>query len=319
MHPRLRSVGPGLILCLAPLAFADSLAEPAPGTDLATLRAHQPTGWTDPKSIEDYETALARLIESDTLRTADDFKTAAALCNWGHDRFRIARSRYELLLAATALDPRQPDPALREAWDDLQLALAQPARFAATGYLAEHPGAVPLLRPPAAINRVWDDPAAARPPAEAADNTELKQLFDADQAVRQSDWSKLSQAELQAIGEADRRRNARALEIVSTGALRTGQDYLRAALLFQHSQDFTGYRLAHELAVAALLLAEPDARWLAAATYDRMLRSMGHAQRFGTQYGPTLKLQRLDESAFCDQQRLALNCSTLEAAKNRKW
>ncbi|MBA3850246.1 MAG: hypothetical protein C0502_09675 [Opitutus sp.] len=317
-QPRLLGIGLALLLAPAPCAATDPVAEASP-PDLASLLARLPSGPTEPAVAEKFETDVFRLIESGALQTAGDFRHAASLCTWGQDNFRVARSRYELLLAAVALEPNHPDPALREAWDNFQLALAQPARFPATGYLAQNSDSVPKLLAPEVIQRVWGDPSAARSATSDGDNPELKKLFDEDQAVRQTDWSRLSQAERQSIHTADLKRNARTREIVAGGGLSTGQDFVHAALLCQHSPDFAGYRLAHELAVAGLLLRAPQARWLAAATYDRMLNATGHSQRFGTQYGSTLKLLRLDESAFSDRQRLALGCPVLEVARNRKW
>lgn len=320
MGSQLLILGIGLVLFPASLLLsADNSATSNPPPDLASLKSRRPSGPIAPAIAEEFSADVFRLIESGSLQTADDFRGAASLCTWGQDNFRVARSRYELLLTALALDPKQPDPALREAWDNFQIALGQPARFLATGYLAQVVESVPKSLAPPAIQNIWSDPSAARLASTGSDNVELKTLFDDDQAVRKSDWSKLSQAELQAIQVADLKRNARTREIVASGDLRTGQDFVRASLLLQHSPYFDGYRLAHELAVAGMLLEAPQARWLAAATYDRMLNSTGHSQRFGTQYGSTLKLLRLDEFAITDRQRLALNCGTLAAARNRKW
>jgi hypothetical protein len=62
-------------------------------------------------------------------------------------------------------------------------------------------------------------------------------------------------------------------------------------------------------------------RWLVAATYDRMLHSVGHEQRFGTQ-GAVMALgnnkphlAETDETGICDAERLALGCPTLAAKR----
>ena len=51
-----------------------------------------------------------------------------------------------------------------------------------------------------------------------------------------------------------------------------------------------------------------------------MLGSVGHDQRFGTQYSGmagTTTLVRVDSTGICDTERKALGCPTLEQAKNR--
>jgi hypothetical protein len=108
----------------------------------------------------------------------------------------------------------------------------------------------------------------------------------------------------------------------SRGELRTAADFANASLVMQHSARFSGYQTAHELAVCAMLLGDRGTgRWLIAATYDRMLGSVGHEQRFGTQYsggpGQPATMQPVDTAGICDAQRTALGCPTLEQAKNR--
>lgn len=123
---------------------------------------------------------------------------------------------------------------------------------------------------------------AAAPPA-VVDNAELTRMFEQDQADRTPgpkgiDWD--------SVAPRDEARLKRARELYATGALRTGADWLHAALIFQHSDEADDYLLAHEMCVAALALGEKRAKWLVAATEDRFLRAIGRPQRFGTQYVP---------------------------------
>jgi hypothetical protein len=136
------------------------------------------------------------------------------------------------------------------------------------------------------------------------------------------DWSKLSAADLKAVGSNDRQRNVRIREIVKEGGLQTARDFANASLVMQHSSAFAGYELAHELAVCSMLLGDRGmGRWLVAATYDRMLNSVGHDQRFGTQGALTIKpqakpeLRETDEAGICDAERIALGCPTLAAKR----
>jgi hypothetical protein len=126
---------------------------------------------------------------------------------------------------------------------------------------------------------------------------------------------------MKAAGERDDARNLRTREIIKAGELYTASDFANAALVMQHSARFSGYQTAHELAVCSMLLGDRGTgRWLIAATYDRMLGSIGHDQRFGTQYSGmagTTTLVRVDSAGICDAERKALGCPTLEQAKNR--
>ncbi len=70
------------------------------------------------------------------------------------------------------------------------------------------------------------------------------------------------------------------------GGLRTAQDYLRAAYLMQHGPDKDDPRIAHAMASLSWEL-DPhnkEARWLMAASWDRLMMSMGRPQWYGTQF-----------------------------------
>src|SRR6185436_1921947 len=123
------------------------------------------------------------------------------------------------------------------------------------------------------------------------------------------------------LRERDNARNLRTREIIAAGELRTAADFSAASLVMQHSSHFSGYQIAHELAVCSMLLGDRGrGRWLIAATYDRMLGSIGHDQRFGTQYhgygsGGASVLGLVDTAGLCDAERKALGCPTLEESK----
>jgi hypothetical protein len=68
------------------------------------------------------------------------------------------------------------------------------------------------------------------------------------------------------------------------GKLVTGPDYLNAALVLQHGRAPEDFLLAHEFAVVAIGKGQASfASWLAAASEDRFLMTIGRKQRFGTQ------------------------------------
>lgn len=318
---------PRICVCLAALGFAGlSADEPvatvvpaAPTPTLAELEARlaAPQEFADQKKLLAYLADVTALAGSNTLTTAEEFHRAAKLAVLDNNEYRMARIRYELLLAAVAKDRGEAEADLLPAWNNLLRVLARPMRTDYRGYAALNPGVFTVEAAPACIAAVWQDPAAARTAAATAQsNAEVKSIVDADQAARQN-WTNRTPEERQATMEADRARNVRMREIIAAGGLHTAADYFNAALVMQHSAGFPGYQLAHELAVCSLLLGDrASGRWLSTASYDRMLRSVGHDQRFGTQQtmaGPPL---RVDEEGISDHVRQALGILPLAALRS---
>ena len=116
--------------------------------------------------------------------------------------------------------------------------------------------------------------------AASADNTEIRQIFDADQKDREGPPDKLDWAK---INPRDAARRSRIQELLGQGQLRTGKDYERAAFVFQHGDGSDDTLMAHVLAVTAIGKGDLRARWIAAATLDRFLQRVGQPQIFGTQ------------------------------------
>ncbi len=155
------------------------------------------------------------------------------------------------------------------------------------------------------------------PPTEnVADNEEIRRLFHEDQEDRRAadiDWA--------IVQPRDRRRQARVKELYTANRLRTGADYYHAAMVLQHADAGDDYLLAHEMCVVALSKGESRARWLAAATEDRFLWSIGRPQRFGTQFlavgpGKAYQLYKI-EPGVTDELRRAFGVRPLQEAKDR--
>ena len=148
------------------------------------------------------------------------------------------------------------------------------------------------------------------------DSAELQALFDADQADRQirpPDWS--------VVGPRDRAREARVHEMLAAGLVVTALDYYNAAMIYQHAPGIEGSEMAHELAMISAALGNDRAKWLAAASWDRLLVRLDRGQRFGTQYtvdaAGTKSLEDM-EPGVTDAMRAAMHCPTLEEAKARE-
>jgi hypothetical protein len=86
------------------------------------------------------------------------------------------------------------------------------------------------------------------------------------------------------VGPRDAARRKRVRELIEQGGARTGKDYERAAMVFQHGDTPEEILFAHVLAVTALGKGNAGARWLAAASLDRYLHRLKQPQVFGTQF-----------------------------------
>lgn len=168
------------------------------------------------------------------------------------------------------------------------------------------PGAIPdrlFLRPQGAIGQLSYNPISVEPwsvqridcaaawvgwnadrtytlPIERSTSAEMTAIFEADQTARASgkpiDWNK--------VGPEDRDRRIRTQALLDGGKLQSGDDYLHAAFVFQHGDNPADFLKAHALAVIALARGKLDAAWIAAATLDRYLQSIGRPQIYGTQF-----------------------------------
>jgi len=141
-----------------------------------------------------------------------------------------------------------------------------------------------LLRRPASQDRVATDWQPGRTymaerPLEPS-NPEMIEIFAADQADRLTpssiDWS--------VVAPRDRERRKRVRELLDQGLLRSGEDFAKAAFVFQHGEESDDYLLAHALAMAAQAKGRTDAAWIGAASLDRYLDSIGKQSVFGTQF-----------------------------------
>lgn len=151
--------------------------------------------------------------------------------------------------------------------------------------------------------------------APKAANAELLRLFREDQADRQGspDWS--------AVNARDAARRDRVRQIVDSGGAQVSADYLYAAVVFQHGADTLDFQRSHSLALKAVELdpTNQEARWLAAASKDRELMTLGRPQRYGTQSrkenGRSVRYPV--DPTVTDAERLKWNVPPLREAKKR--
>jgi hypothetical protein len=141
-------------------------------------------------------------------------------------------------------------------------------------------------------------------------NAEMAEIYKADQAVRQSMESFAANAKKIEQEDAARRERTRAL--LDTGALKAADDFRLAALVFQHGTDPRDYLFAHTLALVALAKGDRGAAWIASASLDRYLQSVGQSQIFGAAFGPGGKSQgAFDRGLVSDELRRELGVPAL--------
>ena len=157
--------------------------------------------------------------------------------------------------------------------------------------------------------------------ASPADSPEMAAIFIDDQAIRTEAGLRRERGELLDKSFMDRWEKSdigllrRTRELLSKGALTTGRDYWRAAFIFQHGGTSSAYLQAHHLANVAMKLGYRDAAWIAAASLDRYLLSIGQSQIYGTQYqvGKDGQWARrtIDASILSDEDRSNMNVPKL--------
>ena len=151
--------------------------------------------------------------------------------------------------------------------------------------------------------------------SDLTDNKALTAIFEEDQADRDPGFDGIDWDE---VNERDADRRLRTLEILRRGEVRTSDDFLHAAYVFQHGSTVEDFRLALSLAwVAATIDSEnEEASWLTASAWDRLLKEQGQPQWYGTQiekFGDSpWKIYAIQEGAVTDEQRIQLSVPPLE-------
>jgi len=152
-----------------------------------------------------------------------------------------------------------------------------------------------------------------------ADNQQLKLAEEADQSDRKKPEAEIDWIVLNARDEARRKQ---VLAWLQQGKIVTANDFYNAAMIYQHGDNVADYRIANALATVSMTLNPENkhAKWLYAASWDRLLMNSGKPQWFGTQYRFNPKTERfelyaVDLDAVSDQQREEFNVPDLKKAK----
>lgn len=148
------------------------------------------------------------------------------------------------------------------------------------------------------------------PFAQAKNNQVLANAYIEDQLDRKAMHSSSMKAEQVIVRDRERRRLV--MEFLKAGKIQSGDDYYAAAMVFQHGESPSDYRIAHALSTlsASLSGAPSETSWLMAASWDRLMHSMGRPQWYGTQYVTDAKghqaLLPIDMKAVSDAERRRL-------------
>src|SRR3989338_9305706 len=111
---------------------------------------------------------------------------------------------------------------------------------------------------------------------------QLKDLFKADQKDR-SDGALWEDANFRhEVSKRDTARKETVTEFIKNDQLHTAEDYYYAAMIFQHGETVDDFKKAHQHAQTSMNLGYEPAKWLFAASLDRLLLHQGKLQRYGT-------------------------------------
>jgi hypothetical protein len=168
---------------------------------------------------------------------------------------------------------------------------------------------------------IWDKARTYTVWVDWPDNPEMSRIYVADQAAREN----LAAFNTLNVGKQDAERRAQSRRLLDAGELRSGTDFYRAAFIFQHGSTPGDFLFAHTLAVIAAARGRPDATWIASATLDRYLQSIGQRQIYGTQFqlprdAPATQ-DPYDRLLISDALRSALGVPSLadQAEQRKAW
>ena len=117
---------------------------------------------------------------------------------------------------------------------------------------------------------------------EKQDNKKLLKLFNEDQNERKK--CKNSERFWKRLRKRDKNRREIVEEILKNREVKTGGDFYHASMVFQHGENVSDFKKAQTLAFKSMGLNYEKAKWLYAATTDRLLMFQGKKQKFGTQF-----------------------------------
>ncbi len=148
------------------------------------------------------------------------------------------------------------------------------------------------------------------------DNEELVEIYNADQADRQT-----QPIDRGIVSKRDSLREVRIYELLDSNKVRTSLDFHNAAMIFQHGRDSVAYGMAVKLMRKSIELDSTANKWLLAAAIDRYLLSKGEPQIYGTQYwkmkDQSWELGEIDTTKITDAERIEFGVETLAQQREK--
>ena len=114
------------------------------------------------------------------------------------------------------------------------------------------------------------------------DNLKLLELYEADQSDRRKVYD--TPESVRELQHRDAMRRTLISQMIQGGEVSTTLDLYRAAVVFLHGDKPRDFLAAHRLSSMAAISGHKPARWLAAASLDRLLMALGQPQVYGTQF-----------------------------------
>jgi len=152
-------------------------------------------------------------------------------------------------------------------------------------------------------------------PSHAASNQRLAKLEAADQADRDPGLAKI---DWNIVSKRDASRRQEVLQVLASGQIKTADDYLDAAIIFQHGDTVQDIQMAYSFASIACQLnpTSRNAMQLKADAWDRIMIKSGKPQWYGTQFERSKTTGKLvmfptDPDAVSDLTRKAMGLPTL--------
>lgn len=167
------------------------------------------------------------------------------------------------------------------------------------------------------ISSCWQKTDQIQEDVAVKDNEELKEIYQGDQADRQTpniNWK--------VINARDSARKQRVYELLDSNLVRTSNDYANAAMIFQHGADTIASGMAVKLMRRAVELDSTRSKWLLAAAIDRDLMRKNKPQIYGTQYTKSAadvpwELYLIDSTQVTDEERKDYGVETLAEQREK--
>lgn len=148
-------------------------------------------------------------------------------------------------------------------------------------------------------------------------NREIGIIFTEDQRDRNN--IKFNKTHLLLLKKRDRKRKDELERVLRGGIKFTPEDFYMIAMIYQHGSTLNDYREAVSFSRRSMKLGFERAKWLYAASQDRLLVKQGKKQKYGTQYQKRNNVWFLYpvSKLISDKERKKYNVPSLKSALSK--